>query len=52
MLLHAWILGSFVFVVATREWVAAKLGDNLSWVLAFSGVIAAGWISGRLSQVL
>ncbi len=45
LLLHAWILGSFVFVVATRRRLAPTLGDNASWVLAFAAIIAAGGLS-------
>jgi alkane 1-monooxygenase len=42
---HAWILGSFVVVFGGRRRIAPRVGENLSWVLSFAAILAAGLVS-------
>jgi hypothetical protein len=42
---HAWILGSFVVVLGGRRRLGERVGENLSWVLAFAAILATGLLS-------
>jgi hypothetical protein len=42
---HGWMLGSFVVALGGRRRIAERVGENLSWVLAFAVILAAGLIS-------
>jgi hypothetical protein len=48
LLLHGWILATFTIALAVRQPVAARLGENLSWVLAFAGLVVSGLVSDVL----
>jgi alkane 1-monooxygenase len=43
--LHAWMLASFVVVLAGRRWIAERVGENVSWVFVFAAILAAGLAS-------
>jgi hypothetical protein len=48
VLLHAWILASFVLALGARRRVAERWGENLSWVLVFAALAASGLLSDRI----
>jgi hypothetical protein len=42
---HAFMLGSFVVALGGRRRIAERVGENLSWVLAFAVILVAGLVS-------
>ncbi len=49
LLLHGWILAVFAAVIAGRHWVVAKgMGENASWALALTAILALGLATDAL----